>query len=323
MNIILDKLQNTKVILGILAIILIIGFVVGLYSSRSLFKSDPEPSYFALNSGSSENAVILPTTTELAVAEGWEGQGLCLPGRGHFAAKENTPYILSYNTAGQLTSIYLISNDEMPIPWRIGENLMASGTELVDYQHWNILVHFDNPLSACATLQSKNTTGYCDIIQCDLRGSGERATPTPYMSPTPTPQPSITLQKVTDNLISSKPLILTSTSEPDEISKTIINTASAESETLPNTLSSLVSNLENTEYGSNSWIENVSHKGIKGSVKSDLLQSLASDVQTSIDIELTIWITDDYHIKRLEIVGPLSESDAKDSARTFEISEAE
>ena len=197
MNIILDKLQNTKVILGILAIILVIGFVVGLYSSRSLFKSDPEPSYFALNSGSSENAVILPTTTELAVAEGWEGQGLCLPGRGHFAAKENTPYILSYNTAGQLTSIYLISNDEMPLPWRIGENLMASGTELVDYQHWNILVHFDNPLSSCKTLQSKNTSGYCDPFDCNLKGSGERATPTPYMSPTPTPQASFILQKVT------------------------------------------------------------------------------------------------------------------------------
>ena len=323
MNINVDKLKNTKVIIGIIAIILIIGFVVGLYSSRILLKSEPEASYFALNSGSSDNAFILPTTSELAVAEGWEGQGLCIPGRGKFATKETTPYILTYNTAGQLTSIYLISKDEMPLPWKLGENLLASGVELVDYQHWNLLVHFDNPLSACKTLQSKNTTGYCDPIQCDLRGSGERATPTPYISPTPTPQPSAILQKVTDNLTSSKPLKLDSGSDPDEISKMIINKATSESANLANVLSGIVSSLKNTEYESNTWIENISHKGIKGTVKSDLLQGLVSDVPSSTDLNFTIWITDEHHIKRLKIEGALSASDSKDSARTFEISEVE
>ena len=323
MNINLDKLKNTKIILGILAIILIIGFAVGLYSSRTLLKSEPEASYFALNSGSSDNAFILPTTSELAVTEGWEGQGLCIPGRGKFATKETTPYILTYNTAGQLTSIYLISKDEMPPPWKSGENLIASGIEIVDYQHWNLLVHFDNPLSACKTLQSKNTTGYCDPIQCDLRGSGERATPTPYISPTPTPQPSVILQKVTANLASSKPLKLDSDSDPDEISKMIINNANGEPGNLANVLSGIVSSLQNTEYGSNTWIDNVSHKGIKGTVNSDLLQGLVSDVPSSTDLNFTIWITDEHHIKRLKIEGPLSASDSKDSARTFEISEVE
>ena len=323
MNINLDKLKNTKVIIGIIAIILIIGFVVGIYSSIILLKSEPETSYFALNSGSSDNAFILPTTSELAVAEGWEGQGLCIPGRGKFATKETTPYILTYNTAGQLTSIYLISKDEMPSPWKLGENLIASGTELIDYQHWNLLVHFDNPLSACITLQSKNTTGYCDPIQCDLRGSGERATPTPYISPTPTPQASSIVQKVTANLTSSKPLNLNSDSDPDEISKMIINNANGNSANLANVLSDIVSSLQNTEYVSNTWIDNVSHKGIKGTVNSDLLQGLVSDVPSSIDLNLTIWINDDHHIKRLKIEGALSASDSSDSARTFELSEVE
>jgi hypothetical protein len=323
MNINLDKLKNTKIILGILAIILIIGVLVGFYSSSILFESDPEIPYFALNSDSSDKTVILPTTAELALSEGWAGQRLCLPGRGKFATKENEPYILSYTTTGELTSIYLISNDEMPLPWRQGDNLVASGTELIDYQHWNLLVHFDNPLSSCKTLQSKNTTGYCDPIQCDLRGSGERATPTPYVSPTPTPQPSAILQKVTDNLTSSKPLKLDSGSDPDEISKMIINKATSESANLANVLSGIVSSLKNTEYESNTWIENISHKGIKGTVKSDLLQGLVSDVPSSTDLNFTIWITDDHHIKRLKIEGALNASDSKDSARTFEISEVE
>ena len=323
MNINVDKLKNTKIILGILAIILIIGVLVGFYSSSILFESNPEIPYFALNSDSSDKTVILPTTAELALSEGWAGQRLCLPGRGKFATKENEPYILSYTTTGELTSIYLISNDEMPLPWRQGDNLVASGTELIDYQHWNLLVHFDNPLSSCKTLQSKNTAGYCDAFDCNLKGSGERATPTPYISPTPTPQPSAILQKVTDNLTSSKPLKLSSTSDTDEISKTIINNANGESGNLANALSSIVSNLQNTEYGNNTWIENISHKGIKGTVKSNLLQGLAPDVPTSTDTDLTIWITDDYHIKRLKIEGPLSASDSKDSARTFEISEVE
>ena len=323
MNINLDKLNNTKVILGILAIILIIGFVVGIYSARILSKSDPEISYFALNSGTPENEFQLPTTTELAVAEGWEGQGLCIPGRGKFATKETTPYILTYNTAGQLTSIYLISKDEMPAPWKSGENLIASGIEIVDYQHWNLLIHFANPLSSCKTLQSKNTAGYCDAFDCNLKGSGERATPTPYMSPTPTPQASSIVQKVTDNLTSSKRLKLSSTSDTDEISKTIINNANAAPGNLANILSGIVSGLENTEYGSNTWIDNVSHKGIKGIVNGDLLQDLVPDASSTADVNLTIWVTDDYQMKRIKIEGTLSKSDSKDSARTFEISEAE
>ena len=323
MNINLDKLKNTKIILGTLAIILIIGVLVGFYSSSILFESNPEIPYFALNSDSSDKTVILPTTAELALSEGWAGQRLCLPGRGKFATKENEPYILSYTTTGELTSIYLISNDEMPLPWRQGDNLVASGTELIDYQHWNLLVHFDNPLSSCKTLQSKNTAGYCDAFDCNLKGSGERATPTPYISPTPTPQPSAILQKVTDNLTSSKPLKLDSGSDPDEISKMIINKATSESANLANVLSGIVSSLKNTEYESNTWIENISHKGIKGTVKSDLLQGLVSDVPSSTDLNFTIWITDDHHIKRLKIEGALNASDSKDSARTFELSEVE
>ena len=92
MNINLDKLKNTKIILGMLAIILIIGFLVGFYSSSILFESDPETPYFSLNSNSSDKTVILPATTELAVSEGWAGQRLCLPGRGKFATKENEPW---------------------------------------------------------------------------------------------------------------------------------------------------------------------------------------------------------------------------------------
>ena len=323
MNINLDKLNNTKVILGILAIILIIGFVVGIYSARILSKSDPEISYFALNSGTPENEFQLPTTTELAVAEGWEGQGLCIPGRGKFATKETTPYILTYNTAGQLTSIYLISKDEMPAPWKSGENLIASGIEIVDYQHWNLLIHFDNPLSACKTLQSKNTSGYCDPIQCDLRGSGERATPTPYISPTPTPQASVTVQKITESLKSSNLLKIDSNSDPDEISEVIINNAATNTTELTKLLSGIVSGLKNTEYVSNTWIDNVSHKGIKGIVSGDLLQDLVPDAPSTAEVNITIWVTDDYQMKRLKIEGPLSTSDSKDSARIFEVSEVE
>ena len=322
MNINVDKLKNTKVIIGIIAIILVIGFVIGLYTSKGLFKSDPEIPYFALNTDDSNNTVQLPATTELAVLEGWAGQRLCIPGRGKFATKENEPYVLSYTTTGELTSIYLISTDEMPLPWRQGDNLIASGTELVDYQHWNLIIHFDNPLSSCKTLQSKNTSGYCDPFDCNLKGSGERATPTPYMSPTPTPQASFILQKVIDNISASKSIIVSSDSEPDEISKIIVDNAQAKSKTISNILSNLISGLENPDYGSNTWINNVSHKGFKGNVKSDLFQSLVPDIPTGANINLTIWVTDDSKLKRLQIEGPLSDTDAKDSIRTFEISDS-
>ena len=92
---------------------------------------------------------------------------------------------------------------------------------------------------------------------------------------------------------------------------------------MANILSGIVSGLENTEYGSNTWIDNVSHKGIKGIVNGDLLQDLVPDASSTADVNLTIWVTDDYQMKRIKIEGPLSKSDSKDYARTFEISEAE
>ena len=103
----------------------------------------------------------------------------------------------------------------------------------------------------------------------------------------------------------------------------IINNANGEPGNLANVLSGIVSSLQNTEYGSNTWIDNVSHKGIKGTVNSDLLQSLVPDVPSNTNVNLTIWITDDHHIKRLKIEGALSASDSSDSTRTFEISEVE
>ena len=54
-----------------------------------------------------------------------------------------------------------------------------------------------------------------------------------------------------------------------------------------------------------------------------MLQDLVPDASSTADVNLTIWVTDDYQMKRIKIEGPLSKSDSKDSARTFEISEAE
>ena len=131
------------------------------------------------------------------------------------------------------------------------------------------------------------------------------------------------IQKITANLTSSNPLKFDSDSDPDEISKMIINNANGEPGNLANVLSGIVSSLQNTEYGSNTWIDNVSHKGIKGIVSGDLLQDLLPDAPSTAEVNITIWVTDDYQMKRLKIEGPLSTSDSKDSARIFEVSEVE
>ena len=78
-------------------------------------------------------------------------------------------------------------------------------------------------------------------------------------------------------------------------------------------------NLKEIEYGSNSWINNISHRSITGTVDSSLLKSLIPNSLSDKTGSVTIWLTDDNSLKRIQIKGILTETDTEDSTRTFDI----
>ena len=100
----------------------------------------------------------LPLTAAEAVAAGWQDPILCSVGRGRYFKKtggEEVPYILMYDSAGDLIGLYqyLVSETEIPAPWERTEEISGGAGPVLDYEHWGLFVYFRDPLRACTTRQ--------------------------------------------------------------------------------------------------------------------------------------------------------------------------
>ena len=294
---------------------IIIGLLVGI-----LYGNITDPEIQQLNitiSNGNQDAINqekLPLLVDEASNSNWERFVLCIAGRGEYLANPDKPYLLNYSSAGELASLYLISTQEQPAPWRYVEELTPNEMNLVDYEHWSLIIHFQDPLNFCKSGERDRAaaSGY--------EGQGYKSTPTPFMSPTPTPQPTDTVDKVILSLSKSKSIIFeTISTDPDGITIIADADAKAESETLPTTLINIIKNIKEPKYGSNSWINNVSHKSITGSVDSSLLKSLIPNSLSEKKGLITIWLTNDNSLKRIQIKGIITDADTEDSTRTFDI----
>ena len=184
---------------------------------------------------------------------------------------------------------------------------------LVDYEHWSFIIHFQDTLNFCKSGERDRAaaSGYA--------GQGYKSTPTPFMSPTPTPQPSNIIDDVLALLSESNSIGFKITTVPDETPVISDEDIKSSSESLPSTLYNIIKNIEDAKYGSNSWINNISHKSIVGTVDSSLIDILIPNLLTNKTAVVTIWLTDDNALKRMQIKGALTESDTGQSTRTFDI----
>ena len=95
----------------------------------------------------------LPLTAAKAVAAGWTDPIFCSAGRGRYFQKgpvgEGEPFFLMYNAVDQLIGMYMFSKAEAPIPWKRLDELRGGGLTLIDFEHWGLLVYFQDPTRAC------------------------------------------------------------------------------------------------------------------------------------------------------------------------------
>ena len=309
-NILSGKILYLVVGIVVLATGLLIGFLYGNITDNQIRESHITISTGASNSIKQEK---LPLLVDEAANNNWERYILCTAGRGEYLTNSNKPYLLNYTSAGELASIYFISTTEQPAPWRYVEDLTPNEMNLVDYEHWSFIIHFQDPLNFCKSGERDRAaaSGYA--------GQGYKSTPTPFMSPTPTPQPSTIVDEAVTLLSKSKSISFKVTTVPEDIPVISDIDVKSNSESLSSTLANIIKNLQEAKYGSNSWINNISHKSIVGTVDSSLLDALIPNILSSKTGIITIWIDDDNALKKMEIKGILTESDTKESTRTFDI----
>jgi len=119
----------------------------------------------------------LPLTASAAVSAGWKDPILCDAGRGRLfrkAVEQDVPYFLMYNFADELLGLYLYNMTEIPeAPWVKRDELRAAGLPIIEEEHWAMLVYFQDPITACASLE-----GSCGFnIYCENAGGSGGAFP--------------------------------------------------------------------------------------------------------------------------------------------------
>ena len=164
----LAKLQNPKILMSTVLILLLIGisvgFIFGLTSSDSTLER-----YIALDSGGAIIAgdqgnvwgqagtgkqtleTLLPTTLLEAKNNGWVEQNSCIANKGKYLTQKDSQYLLIFNIQNELIGIYLISESEKSLPWTKTEVLSVGSQNIIDYPHWNLVVNLKNPSNACTS----------------------------------------------------------------------------------------------------------------------------------------------------------------------------
>ncbi len=253
----------------------------------------------------------IPVNVDAAIAQGWPDPIFCSQGRGKYYSNPDFNYIIMYNGDGNPIGIYQYSEEPKPAPWWKTKAILSGGLQVVDQEHYGLFIFFADATRACSAGQQKSTkTGSSQSLYL---GQGVRATPTPYVEPTPTPEPYTMIPTIIEKLSQLKTIELDVTSDPEGLS----SATEIESSEFNSYLTSVLSNLEEVSYASNTWINNVSHKGIKGITKSDNMTSLVPGAVNGKSVEVTVWVAEDSTVKKVKLIGAISEDDSDQSARTF------
>ena len=89
--------------------------------------------------------------------------------------------------------------------------------------------------------------------------------------------------------------------------------------TLPKHFADIISNLENVEYVSSTWIDNVSYKGVSGSYTAQGLTTLVPGAVDGNVIKVSAWVSDEGDLRRIRLEGALTSDDSASAVRTFDI----
>ena len=145
--------------------------------------------------------------------------------------------------------------------------------------------------------------------------SAARSTPTAYVEPTATPLPSDLLTNVATQLGSVSNLKVIVTTDPENI------TVASEADISANVsgLSDIISNLTEVTYASNTWINNVSYKGVSGSYTVKGLDALVPGAVEGNVVKASVWVSDEGALKRVRLEGALTSNDSDSAIRTFDI----
>ena len=255
----------------------------------------------------------LPYTAAEALEAGLEDPILCSFGRGKYFLSDsfyaNSEYLLLYNYSNQLTGIYFYTSNSMPTPWlKLDELRGGGGTLVVDKEHHGLFVYFRDPNESCkGSGKSAPESGTFH--------RGTRSTPTPYVEPTATPLPTGLLTTAATQLSSASNLKVTVTTDPENI------TVASEADISANVsgLSDIISNLTEVTYASNTWINNVSYKGVSGSYTVKGLDALVPGAVEGNVVKASVWVSDEGAVKRVRLEGALTSDDSDSAIRTFDI----
>ena len=268
------------------------------------------------------SSLELPYTGVEAIAAGLEDPVLCRFGRGKYFLSDgfykDSEYRLIYNYNNQLTGIYLYTENIMPNPWlKIDELRGGGGTIVVEKEHYGLFVFFRDPDESCKGSVGANTG---DGTSIDWSATGKRSSPTPYVEPTPTPMPSDLVTGVVTQLGKETSLTVTITTEPENISVASDSEIKDKASELPKLFADIISGLTDVEHASNTWIDNVSYKGVSGTYTAQSLSTLVPGAVDGNIIKVSAWVSDKGVLRRISLEGALTSDDSASAVRTFDIS---
>ena len=263
-------------------------------------------------SPSSLPSYSIPDTGALAIEQGWVDQAYCSQGRGKYFTKADEDYLLMYNAAGIPIGIYQQSFESMDLPWRkIPKLVGGGGLDVIAEEHYGMFIYFGDNIRACKSGEAAAGSG----SPYGGPASAARSTPTPYVEPTATPLPTGLLTTAATQLSSASNLKVTVTTDPENI------TVASEADISANVsgLSDIISNLTEVTYASNTWIDNVSYKGVSGSYTAKGLDALVPGAVEGNVVKASVWVSDEGAVKRVRLEGALTSDDSDSAIRTFDI----
>ena len=267
-------------------------------------------------SPSSIPSYSIPDTAALAIEQGWTDQAYCSQGRGKYFVNSDTDYLLMYNSAGTPIGIYQQSLEPMDLPWRkISKLVGGGGLDVITEEHYGMFIYFGDNIRACKTGEAAAGSGspYGGPL------SAARSTPTPYVEPTATPMPSDLVTDAVTQLGKETSLTVTITTDPANISAASDSDIKDKASELPKLFADIVGNITDIKYASNTWIDNVSYKGVSGTYTAQGLSTLVPGAVDGNVIKISAWVSDEGVLRRIRLEGALTSDDSARAIRTFDI----
>ena len=204
----------------------------------------------------------------------------------------------------------------MDLPWRkISKLVGGGGLDVITEEHYGMFIYFGDNIRACKTGEAAAGSG----SPYGGPASAARSTPTPYVEPTATPMPSDLVTDAVTQLGKETSLTVTITTDPANISAASDSDIKDKASELPKLFADIVGNITDIKYASNTWIDNVSYKGVSGIYTAQGLSTLVPGAVDGNVIKISAWVSDEGVLRRIRLEGALTSDDSARAIRTFDI----